>query len=258
MVSNKPTDSVVKYCPLARPEPTTSLTGPASSSVPQSWVEDDTQKKDSQSLEDQDLTTTFPTLRVFSNYAEIQKERQNPFSPKPKGILKIVCDTAADNRRVVSKVGKINTHRKQRRSISVIVKDLFIAAIHLSWSWTFFYFFGTYFLSWFLFSLVWYCIGWSHGDFTGEPGNVVCVENMVDFTSAFLFSIETQHTIGYGVRATTTECPIGIIVMSIQSIVGVFLTACVTGIVFAKFTCLLLSLAQTWMVLRTSSSCSGQ
>jgi len=145
------------------------------------------------------------------------------------------CDTTTD-KRVVTKVGKINTHRKQRRSVSVIVKDLFIAAIHLSWSWTFFYFFGTYFLSWFLFSLVWYCIGWSHGDFTGEADHVVCVDNMVDFTSAFLFSIETQHTIGYGVRATTTECPIGIIVMSIQSIVGVFLTACVTGIVFAKFT----------------------
>ena len=51
MVSNKPTDSVVQYCPLARPEPTTSLTGPPpppanySSSVPQSWVEDDTQKE---------------------------------------------------------------------------------------------------------------------------------------------------------------------------------------------------------------------
>ena len=55
-------------------------------------------------------------------------------------------------------------HRnKFYESMNRIVKDLFIAAIHLSWSWTFFYFFGTYFLSWFLFSLVWYCIGWSHG-----------------------------------------------------------------------------------------------
>ena len=26
---------------------------------------------------------------------------------------------------------------------------------------------------------------------------MVCVDNVVDFTSAFLFSVETQHTIGY-------------------------------------------------------------
>jgi len=124
--------------------------------------------------------------------------------------------------------------------MSMIVKDLFISAIHLSWSWTFFYFFGSYFLSWFFFSIIWYLIGLSHGDFDpvtiSEEGHVVCVDNMVDFTSAFLYSIETQHTIGYGGRAATTECPHGIILMSIQSIYGVFLTACVTGIVFAKFT----------------------
>ena len=40
----------------------------------------------------------------------------------------------------------------------------------------------------------------SPGDFEpdSERGadHVVCVENMKDFTSAFLFSVETQHTIG--------------------------------------------------------------
>ena len=39
------------------------------------------------------------------------------------------------------------------------------------------------------------------GDFDPEisshPEHQVCVANMVDFTSAFLFSVETQHTIGY-------------------------------------------------------------
>ena len=37
------------------------------------------------------------------------------------------------------------------------------------------------------------------GDFdleSQESDHVVCVENVVDFTSAFLFSVETQHTIG--------------------------------------------------------------
>jgi len=65
---------------------------------------------------------------------------------------------------------------------------------------------------------------------------VVCVDNVVDFTSAFLFSVETQHTIGYGGRMTSTRCPGAILVMSVQSVIGVFITACVTGIMFAKFT----------------------
>ena len=52
----------------------------------------------------------------------------------------------------------------------------------------------------------------------------VCVENVVDFTSAFLFSVETQHTIGYGGRMISTECPTAVLVMSLQSIIGVLIT----------------------------------
>ena len=36
------------------------------------------------------------------------------------------------------------------------------------------------------------------GDFEEDrdESHVVCVDNVIDFTSAFLFSVETQHTIG--------------------------------------------------------------
>lgn len=40
-------------------------------------------------------------------------------------------------------------------------------------------------------------------DTTWEP----CVKKVYDFTSAILFSIETQHTIGYGLRVPTNKCP---------------------------------------------------
>lgn len=56
------------------------------------------------------------------------------------------------------------------------------------------------------------------------------------FTSCFLFSIETQHTIGYGVRTTTEECPEAIFMMCFQSIYGVMVQAFMVGIVFAKMT----------------------
>jgi len=40
-----------------------------------------------------------------------------------------------------------------------------------------------------------------------------CVSNLHGFTSAFLFSLETQTTIGYGSRYTTEECPEAIFMM---------------------------------------------
>lgn len=60
------------------------------------------------------------------------------------------------------------------------------------------------------------------------------VAEVTSFASAFLFSIETQHTIGYGGRATTEECPEAIFVMCMQSITGVMIQCFVVGFVFAK------------------------
>lgn len=60
--------------------------------------------------------------------------------------------------------------------------------------------------------------------------------NIYDFTSSFMFSMESQHTIGYGVRATTEECPEAVFVMCMQAICGVMIQAFMGGIVFAKLT----------------------
>ena len=55
-----------------------------------------------------------------------------------------------------------------------------------------------------------------------------------DFASCFLFSLETQHTIGYGTRQTTTRCPHAIITMSLQSVFGCLIQAFMVGLVFSK------------------------
>lgn len=59
-----------------------------------------------------------------------------------------------------------------------------------------------------------------------------CVDNLFNFASCFLFSVETQHTIGYGGRATNEECPEAIFVMCIQSITGVMISAFLAGKMF--------------------------
>jgi len=249
-------------CPLAKPEVSAAPLCPGAPAPPprhsrstsrgktpgsktHSWLEDDKsirQYEDSQaanvsSKEEEKNSLAYPAFRVFPDIAERILEDQQ--KKKPTGIMKIILDTSKKER-VVAKQGKINTHRQEKKQISVILKDLFISSIHLSWSWTCFNFFASYFVSWVFFAIIWYLIALAHGDFEPEykwpKGHMVCVDNVVDFTSSFLFSLETQHTIGYGGRATTTECPHAIIVMSLQSIIGVFIEACMTGIVFAKFT----------------------
>ena len=49
-------------------------------------------------------------------------------------------------------------------------------------------------------------------------------------------SVETQTTIGYGTRAITEHCDLGILIMSMQCIVGVVINAGMAGIIFSKFT----------------------
>ncbi|KIH49079.1 hypothetical protein ANCDUO_20847, partial [Ancylostoma duodenale] len=46
--------------------------------------------------------------------------------------------------------------------------------------------------------------------------------------------MESQHTIGYGFRYMTDNCPPAYVILSIQLVVGVFLQTMLTGIVLAK------------------------
>lgn len=55
-------------------------------------------------------------------------------------------------------------------------------------------------LSWLGFALVWWLIAYTHGDLDPHNYNNLtftpCVQDIRSFTSCFLFSVETQHTIG--------------------------------------------------------------
>jgi len=108
----------------------------------------------------------------------------------------------------------------------------------LNWSWTFLSFAASFFISWLTFAVVWYLIILVHGDLAEDKSedHVDCIDNVDSFTACYLFSLETQHTIGYGGRATSTQCSMAIIAMSVQSIIGVIIQACMAGILFAKFT----------------------
>ncbi|WAQ95517.1 KCNJ1-like protein [Mya arenaria] len=69
-----------------------------------------------------------------------------------------------------------------------------------------------------------------HGDVTHTP----CLRNVYSFTSAFLFSLESQHTIGYGSRSPTSECSGAVLMVYVQFIVGVAVQCVTAGLVVAK------------------------
>ena len=100
----------------------------------------------------------------------------------------------------------------------------------------------SFYLTWVLYAVVYYLICYFHGDFEpnhlpdkqSESGWVPCIWEVDGFAAAFLFSLETQHTIGYGSRQTTTECIDAMVVMSTQSVIGCLIQAFMVGLVFAK------------------------
>ncbi|XP_012254853.2 uncharacterized protein LOC105685397 isoform X2 [Athalia rosae] len=148
-------------------------------------------------------------------------------------------------RRAVLKNGECNVlqSRISRRSLRFL-QDIFTTLVDTQWRWTLLCFTLSFLLSWLGFAVIWWLIAFTHGDFDAKhlPGAQAinnwtpCIYNIYSFTSCFLFSIETQHTIGYGSRTTSEECPEAIFVMCIQSIAGVMIQAFMVGIVFAKMT----------------------
>jgi len=162
---------------------------------------------------------------------------------KGKHFLNIEPHSEKLRKRIVSKrghvnIGKTRVSKRRRRFLS----DFFNTMLDIKWRYVHLIFFMAFIGSWFIFAVIWYIIIYYHGDFDEEhlPDNQEingwkpCVVNINNFVSVFLFSVETQHTIGYGGRMTTEECPEAIFIMSFQSIVGVMIQACMVGIIFSK------------------------
>jgi len=140
-------------------------------------------------------------------------------------------------KRVVLKGGMTNVSyknisKKKRRYFS----DLYTTLLDSSWSYCVVMFTTSFYGSWIIFGAIYYMILYIHGDLalTESKEEPPCIDNVSDFASCFLFSLETQHTIGYGTRQTTTQCPDAMIVMSLQSVLGCLIQAFMVGLVFSK------------------------
>ena len=140
-------------------------------------------------------------------------------------------------RRLVCKNGTINIVKsnmsEQRRRFFA---DIFTTLLDLPWRYIIAIFTLGFVMSWLGFAVLWFVIMKTHGDdqHIGDETWTMCIANVHDFTTALLFSIETQHTIGYGARMVESACIINVPFLMAQSVLGVFIQSLLTGLIFAK------------------------
>uniref|UniRef100_A0A3P8VMB1 G protein-activated inward rectifier potassium channel 3 n=1 Tax=Cynoglossus semilaevis TaxID=244447 RepID=A0A3P8VMB1_CYNSE len=144
-------------------------------------------------------------------------------------------DSSRLRSRFVKKNGQCNVvfsnmEDKPRRYFA----DIFTTCVDIRWRYLLFIFTTTFIVSWLLFGLVFWGVALAHGDFDlHTPVGGEDSQNS-GFIGAFLFSIETQTTIGYGFRCVTEECPLAVVTVVVQSIVGCIIDSFMIGTIMAK------------------------
>ncbi|KAG7236624.1 hypothetical protein INR49_000748, partial [Caranx melampygus] len=144
--------------------------------------------------------------------------------------------TRRKRQRYVEKNGRCNVQHGNMRETYRYLTDIFTTLVDLNWRCSLFVFVMAYAVTWLFFGAIWYLIAYCRGDLdhledqTWTP----CVNNINGFISAFLFSIETETTIGYGHRVITDQCPVGTMLLLLQAILGSMVNAFMVGCMFVK------------------------
>ncbi|KAL7017702.1 hypothetical protein ACKWTF_010492 [Chironomus riparius] len=110
----------------------------------------------------------------------------------------------------------------------------------MKWRHLVFVFVANFLFSWIIFAVIWYLIAFFHDDidyyeewikadnkdmFESNTNHTPCVRNLFTFSSALLYSIEAQSTVGYDFRHVTIECTGAPIILIIQILIGVLIEA---------------------------------
>ncbi|KAK7926032.1 hypothetical protein WMY93_008342 [Mugilogobius chulae] len=138
--------------------------------------------------------------------------------------------------RLVSKDGRCNIEYDNSTRLAFL-GDMWTTIVEIRWRFVLLLFVSSFTGSWFIFSLLWYWIAKTNGDLASQNrtiGHVKCIDNVNGLTTAFLYSLETQTTIGYGGRALTGDCALTVALIMVQSLLGVFINCFMCGVILAK------------------------
>lgn len=158
-----------------------------------------------------------------------------PLTRLAEGVLQPKFKAKQRKARFVAKNGTCNVAHTNIREQGRFLQDVFTTLVDLKWLHTLIIFTMSFLCSWLLFGMIWWLVAFAHGDLyqTGKEF-VPCVTDIHSFSSAFLFSIEVQVTIGFGGRMVTEECVSAIVILIVQNIVGLVINAIMLGCIFMK------------------------
>lgn len=136
--------------------------------------------------------------------------------------------------RFMQKDGSCNVYfRSILREWESYVVDIFTTLVDMKWRHMLIIFSLSYILSWLLFGFIFWIIAFQHGDLN-DMDITPCIDSVHTFAGAFLFSLETQTTIGYGSRCVTEECSLAIILVTLQSVFSCIIDTFIIGAAMAK------------------------
>ncbi|XP_028617131.1 inward rectifier potassium channel 16 [Grammomys surdaster] len=146
-----------------------------------------------------------------------------------------IAEKRRARRRLLHKDGSCNVYFKHIfGEWGSYMVDIFTTLVDTKWRHMFVIFSLSYILSWLIFGSIFWLIAFHHGDLLSDPDITPCVDNVHSFTAAFLFSLETQTTIGYGYRCVTEECSVAVLTVILQSILSCIINTFIIGAALAK------------------------
>lgn len=140
-------------------------------------------------------------------------------------------------RRVVSKDGHNNIRIDNVDGmVKLYLHDIWTTVVDMKWRYKLTLFVSTFITTWFFFGLLFYFIAIANNDLNIEQASnhTPCVMNVTTLTGAYLFSLESQTTIGYGLRHISEECPLAILTLVFQLVLTGLAEIFVTGAFLAK------------------------
>lgn len=144
---------------------------------------------------------------------------------------------SAVRRRIVNKDGHNNVRIDNVEGmVKLYLHDIWTTVVDMKWRYKLTLFASTFIMTWFIFGVIFYFIGMGNGDLEAglSSNHTPCVTNVASLTGAFLFSLESQTTIGYGFRYISEECPLAIFTLVAQLVITGLAEIFVTGAFLAK------------------------
>ncbi|XP_018326946.1 G protein-activated inward rectifier potassium channel 3-like [Agrilus planipennis] len=149
----------------------------------------------------------------------------NPFPQENRGISRLIHST-----------GKYNVSKNQTPEFWIAhIRDFSHTLVESSWKWILLAFISSYILCWLLFAWFYELVAIANGDHDGNyTSSKPCLEGIHSFTGYYLFSLETQHTTGFGSRVITDNCVEGVFILSMQVILGSAICGGMATLVYTK------------------------